>query len=248
MAADSNPCSTCINRRSVLKSGAACVVMAALSEGCATSEPLGEPFGVAGGGEGGTSGAGGSVGGSGGDDAGSAGAQGDAGASGQGGGSAGTGGSTGRVDSGTADARGEGGAGGQAGTGGSKGAGGGGQGGAGGSQAACSGALGAGKASAVFVGSLVAVANSYVIGRDNSGLYAMSSICTHQGCGTSIVGAAANETLYCACHGSAFSGTGAVTHGPARSALQHFQLEISATGDLTICVNSSVPATTRTPG
>jgi Rieske Fe-S protein len=248
MAAGSNPCSTCINRRAVLKRGAACVVMAALSEGCVTSEPIGEPLGVGGGAEGGTSGAGGAVGGSGGGAAGSAGAQGDAGASGQGGSSAGIGGSSGGADAGTTDARGEGGAGGPAGMGGSNGAGGGGQGGAGGSQAACAGALGAGKASAVSVGSLVAAANGYVVGRDKAGLYAMSSICTHQGCGMSIVGAAAQKTLYCACHGSAFSGTGAVTRGPARSALQHFQLEISANGDLTICVSSSVPATTRTPG
>jgi len=229
MAAGPHPCSICMNRRSILKSGAACVVMAALSDGCVTSEPL-------------------SVGGGGADDAGAAGARGDAGAVGQAGSSAGTGGSSGAADAGTTDARGEGGAGGQAGTGGSSGTGAAGQGGAGGGQAACSGAILAGKASAVSVGSLVAVANSYVIGRDNAGLYAMSSICTHQGCGMSIVGAATQETLYCACHGSAFSGTGAVTRGPARRALQHYQLEISANGELTICVNSSVSATTRIPG
>ena len=225
MAAGPHPCSICMNRRSILKSSAACVVMAALSEGCVTSEPL-------------------SVGRTGADDAG---ARGDAGAGGQADGAAGTAGSGG-ADAGTTDARGAGGAGGQAGTGGSGGSGGGGQGGAGGGQAACSGAILAGKASAVSVGSLVAVANSYVIGRDNAGLYAMSSICTHQGCGMSIVGTVAQETLYCACHGSAFSGTGAVTRGPARRALPHYQLEISANGELTICVNSSVPATTRTPG
>jgi Rieske Fe-S protein len=204
MARGSNPCVTCVSRRSVLKSGAACVAVVAFSgsEGCGTPGPLGDGVPEA-----------------------------DGAAGVGGGGGAGTGGNGGVADAGTVDVRGDGGAGG-----------------GGESQATCSGAVVAGMASSVSLGSLVMVANGLVVGRDTAGLYAMSAICTHQGCGMSIVGAAFQESLFCACHGSAFSGNGAVTRGPARRPLQHYQLEVAADGELTVCVGASVASTTRTPG
>ena len=200
MARGSNPCATCVSRRSVLKSGAACIAVVAFSgsEGCGTPGPLGDGVPEA---------------------------------DGAAGGSGGAGGNGAVADAGTVDVHGD------------EGAGGG-----GGSQAPCSGAIVAGMASSVSLGSLVMVANGLVIGRDTAGLYAMSAICTHQGCGMSVVGAASQESLFCACHGSAFNGNGAVTRGPARRALQHYQLEVAANGELTVCVGASVASTTRTPG
>jgi nitrite reductase/ring-hydroxylating ferredoxin subunit len=105
----------------------------------------------------------------------------------------------------------------------------------------------AGAASGVSVGSLVLVGNGLVVGRDANGLYAMSSVCTHQGCPTNVVGAAAQPSLYCPCHGSMFGATGAVILGPARRPLQHYQIAVSPSGMLTICVGSPVLSTSRTP-
>jgi Rieske Fe-S protein len=99
----------------------------------------------------------------------------------------------------------------------------------------------------VAVGALVLVGNGVVVGRDSGGLYAMSSICTHQGCPTNIVGAATRPSLYCPCHASMFSATGAVVRGPARRALQHYELDVSSSGSLTVCVGSPVVSNTRTP-
>src|ERR1700690_4655397 len=199
MAQGSNPCVTCVSRRSVLKSGAACVAVVAFSgsEGCGTPGPLGDGVPEA---------------------------DGAAGSGGSGG--TGAGGNGGVADAGGVDVRGAGG-----------------DGGGGGSQAPCSGAVVAGMASSVSLGSLGMVANGFVIGRDMAGLYAMSAICTHQGCGMSVVGAASQESLFCACHGSAFNGNGGVTRGPARRPLQHYQLEVAANGELTVCVGAAVAST-----
>jgi Rieske Fe-S protein len=239
ISAVSSACAACLNRRTVLKSGAVCLLSVAFSEGCVTSEPLN--FGTSGaGGDGGSSGTGGI------EDAGVAGTSRDSGAGGEGG-RGGGGGGDGVAGAGPTDAREDGNAGAGGGTGGRSGAGGGG-GAAGSSPGTCPGAVVAGKASTVSLGSLVMVATGLVVGRDAAGLYAMSAFCTHQGCATRVVGAASQETLYCPCHGSAFSGTGAVTRGPARSPLQHYQLEVSASGDLTVCVDISVASTTRTAG
>jgi Rieske Fe-S protein len=54
-------------------------------------------------------------------------------------------------------------------------------------------------------------------------LVALSTVCTHAGCG---VGAPVRNELGCACHGSVFSlETGAVKQGPANKPLPMFKLE-----------------------
>jgi Rieske Fe-S protein len=249
--AEGSDCSsTCMNRRSVLKSGAAGAVLAALSsEGCTTSEPL-STGSTGAGGDAGVSGEAGVRGDSGVSDAGVAGSTLDGGGNGGGRGGAGAGGGNGVADAGAVDTRGEGGgaggAGRSSGTGGGVGGNGGGAGTSG--SATCPGAVMAGKALTVALGSLVTIGNGLVLGRDAAGLYAMSAICTHQGCGMNVVGAASQQSLYCACHGSMFSGNGAVTRGPARRPLQHYQLEAAANGDLTVCVGTLATSTTRTAG
>jgi Rieske Fe-S protein len=202
MAEGSHRCLTCLDRRTVLKSGAASAMLAALSsQGCMTSDPL------------------------------SAGANGSGDAGSDGGGGAGADGGGGASDSGAGDT------------------GSGGAGGAAGSEATCLGAVAGGNASTVSLGSLVMLrGGSIVVARDSAGLYAMSAICTHQGCGMNIVGLVSQQTLYCPCHGSAFSSNGAVTHGPARRPLQHYQVDVAANGDLTVCVGAPVANTTRTAG
>lgn len=106
----------------------------------------------------------------------------------------------------------------------------------------------AGNVSAVTVGTLRAVPGEAVIlGRDSDGLYAMSAACTHAGCMLSVTSAGGTEELSCPCHSSLFDANGAVTRGPARTDLQHFQVDVAADGSITIQGGQPVSPETRTP-
>jgi Rieske Fe-S protein len=107
--------------------------------------------------------------------------------------------------------------------------------------------IGAGTVAAYPVGSLKGLANWAVyVGRDGAGLYAMSSICTHQGCD---MGGSTNGTgPYCGCHGSQFDANGNVVYGPARSSLVHFPVTVDhATGAVTVDGTQVVSQATRVP-
>jgi nitrite reductase/ring-hydroxylating ferredoxin subunit len=116
--------------------------------------------------------------------------------------------------------------------------------GCGGGDSEPSGPIAAGIVSAVQNPSLLRVpgANA-VLGRDAGGLYAMTSVCTHNGCGVSVVGTA----LACPCHGSRFDANGAVTHAPATRPLQHLQVDLATDGTITIQASIPVAADVRTP-
>jgi cytochrome b6-f complex iron-sulfur subunit len=61
---------------------------------------------------------------------------------------------------------------------------------------------------------------------------ALSSVCTHQAC---TVSSFDGSRLTCPCHGSQFSTSGAVTKGPAASALRAFSTTFdSGTGTITV--------------
>ncbi len=90
-----------------------------------------------------------------------------------------------------------------------------------------------------------------VLARDADGLYAFSSICTHQGCDIasegSIITATGTATgLRCDCHGSMFDKNGAVIRGPARAPLEHYQVDLAADGNVTIHGGAVVGASVRT--
>jgi Rieske Fe-S protein len=118
---------------------------------------------------------------------------------------------------------------------------------AGGVAPACPRALAAGNAAAFAVGTLRLV-NNVAVGRDGQGLYAMSAVCTHQGCLVQVLAGSPQDSLVCPCHGSAFDGNGAVTRGPARTPLQHFEVEVAADGAVTVCPGTPVPSSTRVLG
>jgi cytochrome b6-f complex iron-sulfur subunit len=60
----------------------------------------------------------------------------------------------------------------------------------------------------------------------NDGAYhAMTAICPHQGCIINQYDSGSKEFV-CQCHGSTFSVTGAVTNGPASSALRQYQTSV----------------------
>jgi nitrite reductase/ring-hydroxylating ferredoxin subunit len=110
-----------------------------------------------------------------------------------------------------------------------------------------SGPVAAGNVSAVPLGHLAFVAGGgLILGRDSGGLYAMTSICTHQDCDISSEGSVSSSGISCTCHGSRFSTTGAVIVGPASSPLEHYRVDLAADGAITIQAGTVVDAATRT--
>ena len=85
------------------------------------------------------------------------------------------------------------------------------------------------------------------IGRDSSGIYALSLVCTHQGCDIahSQGGQVTFSRIHCGCHGSEFDGVGNVVLPPATRPLDHLAVTEDATGALTIHGQQIVPAGTR---
>ena len=107
-----------------------------------------------------------------------------------------------------------------------------------------SGPVAAGNVSALQIGTLVVMSN-IVLGRDSAGVYAMSAVCTHAGC--PVARSTTGTGLFCGCHGSAFDSNGVVTKGPARTNLQHYQVDIAADGIITVQGGMPISSTARTP-
>jgi nitrite reductase/ring-hydroxylating ferredoxin subunit len=58
--------------------------------------------------------------------------------------------------------------------------------------------------------------------RDDTGIYALSLICTHLGCTVTVT----EDALACPCHGSRFDRQGRVLKGPADRALERLKVEV----------------------
>jgi Rieske Fe-S protein len=85
------------------------------------------------------------------------------------------------------------------------------------------------------------------VGRDGSGLYALTLTCTHAGCNMAVDGSVSPNGIDCACHGSQFDANGKVTRGPAQEALTHYAVTVDASGAVTVHGDQTVAATVRTP-
>lgn len=71
-------------------------------------------------------------------------------------------------------------------------------------------------------------ATNIIIVKTTAGeIIAVSAICTHQQ--SSITYQSNNNRFYCAAHGSVFATTGAVTTGPATTALKKYQTSLTGT-------------------
>jgi Rieske Fe-S protein len=113
-------------------------------------------------------------------------------------------------------------------------------------QAAASGPIPAGSVSDVAVGSLQGVGDQPVaIGRDARGLYALSTICTHQACNIRKSGSVSANGLACNCHGSRYDANGSVTNGPAPRSLDHYKVELAPDGSIIIQGGQIVPQDER---
>lgn len=78
---------------------------------------------------------------------------------------------------------------------------------------------------------------------DGKGIYALTAICTHNGC---TVGTAGPEGFLCPCHDSEYDRQGNVTMGPAKLPLRHLQVrETTPGGVLEVDLAVTVPAEAR---
>ena len=77
--------------------------------------------------------------------------------------------------------------------------------------------------------------------RDDQGLYAVSTVCTHLGC---VVNYNSNQ-FECPCHGSIYDAAGYVLKGPAKSPLKYLALELSPDGVVVLDTKVSVPFAQR---
>jgi cytochrome b6-f complex iron-sulfur subunit len=81
-----------------------------------------------------------------------------------------------------------------------------------------------------------------IIFRDEKGIYAISTVCTHLGC---IVSYDAEEGFECPCHGSTFTADGTVTKGPAPAPLPWMEVSMLPSGQLVVDNASNVAKNTR---
>lgn len=77
--------------------------------------------------------------------------------------------------------------------------------------------------------------------RDERGVAAVSSRCTHLGC-TITSNARGFE---CNCHGSVFAQDGRVIEGPATDPLPWYQVVLGDDGEIRVDLETAVPSTTR---
>ena len=106
--------------------------------------------------------------------------------------------------------------------------------------------IAAGNASALALNTLRPVSGAAAaIGRDAGGIYAMSLVCTHQGCDIAASGSVSFNLIECGCHGSQFNAQGNVLRGPAAAPLPHLLVSADAAGALTIHGDSPVASNVR---
>jgi cytochrome b6-f complex iron-sulfur subunit len=105
----------------------------------------------------------------------------------------------------------------------------------------------AGLSTDVALNTLTPVPGKHVaVGRDANGIYALTLVCTHQGCDIA-GGSVSFAQLRCPCHGSEFNNQGQVLLGPAPSPLAHLQVTKDANGQLTIHGDTAVAISERVP-
>lgn len=83
----------------------------------------------------------------------------------------------------------------------------------------------------------------YVFRDREKGFAVASAVCTHLGC--TVAYFQNDRQFHCPCHGSIFSSTGAVQHGPAPRALNWFEVTLTRDGKLRVDKDKIVPPTYR---
>jgi cytochrome b6-f complex iron-sulfur subunit len=82
---------------------------------------------------------------------------------------------------------------------------------------------------------------SVAVFKDRTGVWAVSTVCTHLGCIVKRDG----QAFSCPCHGSRFALDGAVEKGPAPKALAWLAVSAQADGSVLVDESKTVPAGTK---
>ena len=80
-----------------------------------------------------------------------------------------------------------------------------------------------------------------IVFHDNGGFYAVSKICTHQGCVLDLE----TDGFSCPCHGSIFTLEGEIVRGPAPRALDWLEVTALPSGQLIVDRGRPVPQGTK---
>jgi Rieske Fe-S protein len=104
--------------------------------------------------------------------------------------------------------------------------------------------IGAGPSTALAVGQQMFFncAKMFVL-RDVLGIYAMTAVCTHEGCTVNF--APATHDFECPCHQSTFDFNGKVTNLPATMPLVHYACSLDSHGNIIVDLGNIVAATVR---
>lgn len=86
---------------------------------------------------------------------------------------------------------------------------------------------------------------SVLVGRDDSGLFARSSLCTHQMCNLNTKGVLIPTGIHCNCHGGEFDNIGKATKFPATGALKAYAMAVGCDGSLFVDTSKVVAADVR---
>jgi len=105
-----------------------------------------------------------------------------------------------------------------------------------------------GSVESVAVGDLYPVGfHEIYVGRDEGGLYAMTSRCNHEDCDMIGDGFIGSDFIECGCHGSRFSYDGELLNGPATLPLVHFAMAANSAGEVAVDTSTVVPPDERLP-
>ena len=83
------------------------------------------------------------------------------------------------------------------------------------------------------------------VGRDELGLYALSTRCTHDDCDMLRNGSVGPSGLRCSCHNSNFDRFGHRLTGPAQRDLPHYRVALDPQGTVLVFTNEPVAPSTR---
>ncbi len=100
-----------------------------------------------------------------------------------------------------------------------------------------------GTVSSYPVGTQVTLEDQHLfVQRDNEGIYAISTICTHLGCTVRRV----DSGFDCPCHGSRYNPDGQVVQGPAPKSLPWYRVQIMPSGRVVVDRGNLVALGTKT--
>jgi cytochrome b6-f complex iron-sulfur subunit len=85
--------------------------------------------------------------------------------------------------------------------------------------------------------------DQFIVFRDENGIYAVSSRCTHMGC--TVTFKDKDGIFACPCHGAKFSKVGVALSGPAKAALAWFLIEKDSSGDFYVDKSKPVEQGTK---